>query len=254
MDIMLEGRSIVNATDDRNSSDAPVSYNPAQEQFRRELHIVVSKHLQYLHEVDDMDNIEPTKLYLAIKRSLDIFVSLIGLLLLVPILPILAAVIKIDSRGPVFYSQERVGKNRKLFKMYKLRTMVVDAEHKTGPVWATDNDPRVTYVGRFLRKSKIDELPQLLNMLKGEMSMVGPRPERPFFVNYFAEVVPGYSRRFDTIPGITGLAQLRNGYDRYAIDVIRKLRFDITYMKKMGLKLDLMLLTETVLSTLRGRL
>jgi lipopolysaccharide/colanic/teichoic acid biosynthesis glycosyltransferase len=128
--------------------------------------------------------------------------------------------------------------------------MVQDAERRTGPVWAKKEDPRLTVVGKVLRKSKIDELPQLFNVIKGEMSLVGPRPERPCFVEKFAEIVPGYNRRHDVIPGITGLAQLRNGYDSVPKDIYRKLRYDVTYMKKMGMIIDLRLLMETFLAVL----
>jgi len=128
--------------------------------------------------------------------------------------------------------------------------MVQDAERKTGPVWARKDDPRLTVVGGVLRKAKIDELPQLFNVIKGEMSLVGPRPERPCFVQRFAEIMPGYNRRHDVIPGITGLAQLRNGYDKTPDDIYRKVRYDVTYIQKMGLAIDLRLLMETFLAIL----
>jgi lipopolysaccharide/colanic/teichoic acid biosynthesis glycosyltransferase len=189
--------------------------------------------------------------YLTIKRGMDLSVAIFGLIILSPLFAVVAAIIKIDSKGPVIFCQERIGKGGKTFKIYKFRTMFNDAEKTTGPVWASENDPRVTLIGRFLRKSKIDELPQLVNLIKGEMSMVGPRPERPFFVSYFSDSVPGYVRRLDITPGITGLAQLRNGYDKCALDVIKKLRFDITYIKKMRLSLDIKLLLETFMSLLK---
>jgi len=230
-----------------------VSYTPAQQRFYQELEAAVRRHSRYLRKVAGMASVELPIWYLVAKRSMDIFVSAAGLILLSPLFLVVAALIKIDSRGPVFFSQERVGKGGKLFKMHKFRTMVADAEKKTGPVWAAESDPRVTFIGRFLRKSKIDELPQLVNLIKGEMSMVGPRPERPFFVEQFANIIPGYTRRLDVTPGLTGPAQLRNGYDRYAIDVIKKLRFDVTYIKKMGLSMDLRLLAETFVSVLKGK-
>ncbi|MBM3241534.1 sugar transferase, partial [Candidatus Poribacteria bacterium] len=129
-------------------------------------------------------------------------------------------------------------------------TMVQDAERKTGPVWARKDDPRLTVVGGVLRKAKIDELPQLFNVIKGEMSLVGPRPERPCFVQRFAAIMPGYNRRHDVIPGITGLAQLRNGYDSSPDDIYRKLRYDITYIRRIGLAIDFRLLLETFLAIL----
>lgn len=230
-----------------------VSYIPAQQRFYQELEAAVRKHSRYLREVAEMASIELPRWYLVAKRSIDIFASAVGLIILSPLFLVVAALIKIDSRGSVFFSQERVGKGGKLFKMYKFRTMVADAEKKTGPVWAAESDPRVTFIGGFLRKSKIGELPQLINLIKGEMTFVGPCPERPFFVNQFARVIPGYARRLDVTPGLTGPAQLRNGYDRYAIDVIKKLRFDVTYMKKMSLSMDLGLLAETFVAVFKGR-
>jgi lipopolysaccharide/colanic/teichoic acid biosynthesis glycosyltransferase len=173
--------------------------------------------------------------------------------LLSPVFLVVAIMIKIDSRGTVFFNQERVGKGGKLITVYKFRTMVADAEKKTGPTWATENDPRRTLIGRFLRKSKIDEFPQLINLVKGDMTMVGPRPERPFFVNHFVERIPGYSRRLDVTAGITGLAQLRNGYDDSALHVIHKLKYDVDYIKNMKLSTDLKLLAETFLLVLIGR-
>jgi lipopolysaccharide/colanic/teichoic acid biosynthesis glycosyltransferase len=224
-----------------------------QQSFYEELEAAVRKHIRYLREVAEMQDIKLPKWYLVVKRSMDIFVGIVGLILLSPLFLVVAALIKIDSRGPVFFGQERVGKNGKLFKMYKFRTMVVDAEKRTGPVWAVDNDPRITFTGKIMRRSKIDELPQLVNLIKGEMSMVGPRPERPFFVNQFMEIIPGYARRLEVPPGLTGAAQLRNGYDRHPADVIRKLRFDVTYMKKMSLSMDLRLLAETFGAIFTGK-
>ena len=223
-------------------------------EFYQEMVDAVNKHHDYLREVEQMPRIKLPKYYLTLKRLLDIFVGLTGLILLAPLLLIVSIIIKLDSEGPIIFSQLRVGKKRKLFKMYKFRTMVADADGKTGPVWAAKDDPRLTSVGKFLRNSKIDEIPQLVNLIMGNMTLVGPRPERPFFVNQFVELIPGYTRRLEVTPGITGLAQLRNGYDFSAMDVIRKLRFDNTYIKKMGLTLDIRLLTETFVSTLTGKL
>ncbi len=230
------------------------SYTPAQQKFHHELEAAVRKHFRYLQEVEYMNINEPSRWFMLAKRSMDIFLGVVGLILLSPLFLVVIALIKIDTRGPVFFNQERVGKSGRIFMMHKFRTMVCDAERKTGPVWAVENDPRLTLIGRFLRKSKIDELPQLVNLITGEMSMVGPRPERPFFVDHFINIIPGYSRRLEVIPGITGIAQLRNGYDREAMDIIKKLRFDITYIKKMRLSLDLRILRETFTSFLTGKL
>jgi lipopolysaccharide/colanic/teichoic acid biosynthesis glycosyltransferase len=225
----------------------------AHQELWQELEIVVRKHTRYLYEVERMGEVRLPKPYLLAKRAMDIAVGTIGLAMLSPLFLVVMIMIKIDSRGPVFFSQDRVGKGSKLFKMYKFRTMVTDAEDKTGPVWAVENDPRLTFIGRILRNSKIDEFPQFVNLVKGDMTMVGPRPERPFFVDYFSKKIPGYVRRLEVTPGITGLAQLRNGYDRDAMDVFRKLRFDITYVKKMKLGLDLRLLWDTFLAMLTGK-
>lgn len=250
-DSIWEAAVLDENTRDRNGIS--VFYTPAQQKFYQELEAAVREHYRYLQEVSGMASVKLPRWYLIIKRSMDIFVGAIGLILLSPLFLIVAALIKIDSRGPVFFKQERVGKNGKLFRIHKFRTMVADAERKTGPVWALENDPRLTFVGRFLRNSKIDELPQLVNLVKGEMSMVGPRPERPFFVDQFVKTVPGYVRRLEVTPGLTGPAQLRNGYDRCAGDIIKKLRFDVTYIKGMSLSKDLRLLAETFVSVLLGR-
>ena len=230
------------------------SYAPAQQRIYQELNDAVREHYQHLQEIAEMPNVRLPGLYRAVKRSMDIFVGTLGLILLLPVFLIVAMLIKIDSRGAVIFKQERVGKDGKLFMMYKFRTMMSDAEKKTGPTWATENDPRLTLVGRFLRKSKIDEFPQLMNLIKGDMTMVGPRPERPFFVNHFMERVPGYNHRLDVTAGITGLAQLRNGYDASAMDVIHKLEHDVDYIKNMKLSTDLRLLAETFVSVLIGKL
>lgn len=245
---------ISNSIDKETKYMIPNSSNSAQTQLYMELHDVIRKHYQYLHRVEEMQNVNLPRWYLIIKRFMDISVAISGMVLLSPIFLIVALLIKLDSQGPVFYGQVRVGKNGKLFKMYKFRTMSVDAEKKTGPVWAVENDPRITFIGRILRKTKIDEFPQFVNLIKGEMSMVGPRPERPFFVEHFSEIMPGYSRRLDVTPGLTGPAQLRNGYDTCAMSIIRKLRYDITYVKRMSLSMDLGLLAETFISVFRGKL
>jgi len=230
------------------------SYTPEQIKLYMELQDAVRRHHQYLHKVDEMQNVVLPRWYLITKSFMDVSVAILGMLLLSPLFIIVALLIKIDSQGPVLYKQERVGKNGKLFKIYKFRTMRSDAEKQTGPVWATENDPRITFVGRILRKTKIDEFPQFLNLIKGEMSMVGPRPERPFFIEQFSKTIPGYSRRLDVIPGLTGPAQLRNGYDSSAMSVIRKLRYDIYYIKKMNISMDLRLLAETFISLFKGKL
>ena len=227
---------------------------PERQRFYQELENAVREHYQYLRGAAEAAKAAKlSRRYLAVKRGMDLFVGVIGLILFSPLFLVAAAMIKINSPGPVLFKQERVGKDGKLFMMYKLRTMVHNAETNTGPIWARENDPRLTSIGKKLRKSKIDELPQLINLVKGNMTMVGPRPERPFFVNRFVKYVPGYARRLDVLPGITGLAQLENGYDQDAMDVITKLIFDITYIEKMSLRTDLRLLAKTFAVVLTGK-
>jgi lipopolysaccharide/colanic/teichoic acid biosynthesis glycosyltransferase len=160
-------------------------------------------------------------------------------------------VIKLTSPGPVFYTQERVGKDDRLFKIIKFRTMCVNAESQDGPVWAKKDDKRITTFGKFLRRTHIDELPQLINVIKGDMSIVGPRPERPFFVSKFKDNIPGYAKRLSIKPGITGLAQCYHKYDETIRDVQKKLRYDILYIKRMCWSLDLRIVWQTLRISLR---
>lgn len=180
-----------------------------------------------------------------VKRNLDVLMALAALIVASPIMILVALALKLDSRGTIFYSQVRVGKKGKHFNMHKFRTMVENAEAKTGPVWAKENDPRVTRVGKFLRRTHLDELPQLFNVLRGQMSIVGPRPERPYFVEEFRHMIPHYDRRLCTSPGITGLAQIKRRYDETIADVKRKLRYDILYVEKVCPLLDFKVLAMT---------
>ena len=216
-----------------------------------------------------------------IKRILDIVGSSVGLVLATPLFIILPILIKLDSSGPVFYSQIRVGRNRRKrarraynvavdnshrrrerrrddvlgqpFKVIKFRTMCVDAEKHSGPVWATKNDSRVTRIGGFLRRCRLDEVPQLFNVLKGEMSLVGPRPERPVFVKSLVEEVPNYRRRLTVKPGITGLAQIENGYDVSVNSVVNKIRTDLRYIDNWSLLADIRILLRTIVVVLTGK-
>lgn len=187
------------------------------------------------------------------KRGMDVLFALIGLTIASPIFLAAVALIKLTSPGPVFFRQERVGKDGVNFDIYKLRTMKVDAEKETGPVWAQENDPRVTWVGRFLRKAHIDEIPQLINVLRGEMSIVGPRPERPCFVIDLSRKITDYNKRLNVKPGITGLAQVRHKYDETLEDVKKKIKLDLLYIKEMCLMTDLRILARTVFVVLTGR-
>jgi len=187
------------------------------------------------------------------KRGFDIVVSLIGLIVTSPILFISILILKLTSPGPALFRQTRVGINGYFFDIFKLRTMVVNAESQTGPVWARENDPRVTSFGKFLRKSRIDEIPQLVNVLKGEMSIIGPRPERPEFVNILSKEISDYQKRLQVRPGITGLAQTKQAYDATIKDVRKKVKFDLLYIKRMCFLTDLRILLGTVSVVLTGR-
>jgi len=161
---------------------------------------------------------------------------------------IAGVLIKLDTPGPVFYVQERVGRHGKVFNMYKLRSMVVDAE-KQGAKWADKDDPRVTRIGRIIRKSRIDELPQLLNVLKGDMALIGPRPERPEFILEFNEDIPGFINRLQVRPGLTGWAQVNGGYD---ITPEEKLKLDMYYIQNRSIKLDLIIVFKTIRVIITG--
>ena len=185
--------------------------------------------------------------YLRWKRVIDGLMSVILLVPAIPIMGLLVLLVRLTSRGPGIYRQLRVGQRGRTFMMYKIRTMVRNAEEESGPTWAKPNDFRITPVGRIIRKLHLDELPQLFNVLEGEMSMVGPRPERPEFVHLLARQVPGYCGRLRVPPGITGLAQLNLPPDTDVASVRRKLVLDLQYIENVGLFLDLRLLLCTFL-------
>ncbi len=186
------------------------------------------------------------------KRLLDLVVSGLVLVMGLPVWLTVLLVIRLTSRGPAIYRQERVGRLGKVFTMYKFRTMRLDAEAETGPVWATENDPRYTPVGRWLRKTRLDEIPQFWNVFKGDMSLVGPRPERPFFVEKLAAEIPLYNRRHRVKPGITGWAQVKWKYDASMDDVRQKVKYDLFYIENLGLRRDLQILFRTITTALRG--
>lgn len=182
----------------------------------------------------------------SVKRVMDLCCAAIGICMTLPLFPFIALAIKLDSPGPVFFRQKRVGEKEKSFTLYKFRTMRSDAESGTGAVWAQANDPRVTRVGEFFRKSRIDELPQLFNVLKGDMSLIGPRPERPEFVEQLKEVIPYYSERHFVRPGVTGWAQVSYPYGASVEDALEKLRYDLYYIKNISLVFDLVIILETL--------
>ncbi len=192
------------------------------------------------------------KTYSLIKRMLDIVGALVALIIFFPLMLIIAIMVKLTSKGPIIYSQTRVGKDGKLFQIYKFRTMKKDAEKDTGPVWAVAGDSRLTPIGGFLRKTHLDELPQFINVLKGEMSIIGPRPERPVFVEEFKKLIPDYEKRLSVKPGITGLAQVWYKYDETIHDVQKKLKYDLLYIKKMCLWSDIRIILRTFRVVITG--
>lgn len=187
------------------------------------------------------------------KRLLDVVLATAGLLFTAPVLPLIALAIRLDSNGDVFFTQTRVGENGKPFKLYKFRSMRQDAEVASGAVWSPEDDPRITTVGRFLRKSRLDELPQLFNVLRGEMSLVGPRPERPEFVSSLEEEIPYYSKRHVLKPGITGWAQVMYPYGASVEDSLVKLKYDLYYIKNFSLFFDIRIIVDTIKVVLFGR-
>jgi len=192
------------------------------------------------------------RLILAAKRVIDVLVAFLGLILSAPLALVTAIAIKSESSGPVFYRQERVGQNEKRFTLFKFRSMAEGAEDQVGPVWAAENDPRVTRVGAIIRKLRIDEIPQMINVLKGEMSFVGPRPERPYFVEQLKQTIPYYDLRHSVKPGITGCAQISYQYGDSERDAIEKLQYDLYYIKHMSPVFDLQIIFESIKVILFG--
>ena len=190
--------------------------------------------------------------YCFFKRCFDFTVSLLGLIILSPLFLIVAILVKVDSQGPVFFGQKRLGLNGRVFKILKFRTMRDNAELETGPVWTQNNDPRITRIGEFLRKAHLDEIPQLINIFQGQMSLIGPRPERPEFVKKLTTLIPKFPRRLKVRPGITGLAQTYYRYGASAKDASRKLKYDLIYIKRMCWLLDIQILFKTAARVLTG--
>lgn len=202
----------------------------------------------YLWQIDDLPTQRVSRMLLTLeqrvlKRSLDLVVAIIATIILLPVMIVTAIAVKLDSPGPALYAQVRVGRNGKLFKVHKFRSMRQDAEAKSGPVLASENDPRITRLGRFIRATRLDELPQLFDVLVGNMSIVGPRPERPFFVEQFISEKPEYAYRHNVKPGITGLAQIAGKYNTTAYD---KLVYDLIYIQNFSVINDLTLMLQTL--------
>lgn len=187
------------------------------------------------------------------KRILDFGLAIPLLVICLPLWALSAILIKLDSPGPVFYRQDRAGKGQKKFRIIKFRSMVKDAENWTGPVWSSEEDERITKAGRWMRRFRLDETPQLINVIKGEMSLVGPRPERPSIIDKLIHEYPFYYRRHAVRPGITGWAQIKHPYDRRIEDVRQKLKYDFYYIESLSLNLDLKILLNTVWVMLSGK-
>ncbi len=185
------------------------------------------------------------KLYLFFHRLFDVFISIIGIVIGIPFLPVILLGNVFANRGPLFYSQDRIGKHGKVFKIIKYRTMIKNAE-KSGAVWTKKGDVRITPFGKFLRHSRLDEIPQFINILKGEMSLIGPRPERPFFVKELSQVLPFYETRHIVKPGLTGWAQVKTRYGSSVDDSLRKLQYDLYYIKHRSFFLDVNILIKTL--------
>ncbi|MGO9864390.1 MAG: TIGR03013 family XrtA/PEP-CTERM system glycosyltransferase [Terriglobales bacterium] len=191
--------------------------------------------------------------FILVRRVISIVISLIGLVVSLPLIPLIMLAIRLDSKGPIFYTQERVGKGGRIFKVVKFRTMRQDAEAASGPKWAGNNDPRVTRVGKFLRSARLDEIPQLWCVLKGDMAFVGPRPERPEFIALLSKEIPYYGMRHMVRPGITGWAQVKYKYGSTVHDAREKLQYDLFYIKNASIGLDLMIMFLTVKTVLLRR-
>ena len=206
--------------------------------------------MDYLCYTDTIDysNVKGGILFDMYQRVLDIVLSILGLLVGIPLMIIFGILIKVEDNGPITYKQERIGKGGKKFYIYKLRSMSTDAE-KFGAQWAEKEDPRVTKVGKFIRKTRIDEIPQLFNIIKGDMSIIGPRPERPLFTEEFNEEIPGFINRLAVKPGLTGWAQVNGGYE---ISPREKLTEDMYYIKNRSVLLDFKILFKTVKVVLTG--
>ncbi len=195
-----------------------------------------------IYDIPDIGILPKRPLYNFFKRLFDIVISVLALLLLAIPMIIIGIIIVCDSKGPAIYKQERLGKNGKPFMLYKFRSMHLDAENN-GAQWASENDTRCTRIGLFLRKSRIDELPQFFNILAGHMSLVGPRPERSYFYNEFEKYIHGFSQRLKVLPGLTGLAQVNGGYDLLPEE---KIVYDMEYIKSRSFLLDIKCLIKTV--------
>ncbi len=192
-------------------------------------------------------NLEYTNWYQkGLKRIVDLALTIPILLFFSPVALLIAIAIKVESKGPIIYKQIRVGKDFRKFKTIKFRSMFQNAEDETGPMWAEHNDPRVTKIGRLIRRFRLDEVPQFVNVLLGDMSIIGPRPERPYFVDKLSKEFPLYHRRLSVLPGISGWSQIKNTYDQDIEDIRQKLKYDFYYIENLSFGLDLKIMISTI--------
>ena len=187
-----------------------------------------------------------------LKRIMDLIISSLALIVILPLWLLIAVTIKLDSKGPIFYDQERIGRDGKKFYIKKFRSMISNAEEETGPVWSIKNDMRVTTIGKFLRRFHLDETPQLINIILGEMAIIGPRPERPYFIERLEKKYPFYNRRLKIRPGVSGWAQIKQPYDKDYEDVHQKLKYDFYYIENLSFKLDVKIILGTIWVTVFG--
>lgn len=214
-------------------------------QANRSIHIL--KEISIV-QANNLKSSKKVSFYQVFKRMMDLFIASIGIVITLPLILLFAILIRIDSPGSPFYVQQRVGKNGKCFRLIKLRSMRMDAE-KDGEKWAEVNDPRITKIGAFIRKTRIDELPQLFSVLKGDMSIIESRPERPSFTEQFSKEIDGFSNRLLVKPGLTGLAQVNGGYD---ITPREKLTYDLQYINNVTFSLEMKILVKTIKVVLTG--
>jgi exopolysaccharide biosynthesis polyprenyl glycosylphosphotransferase len=194
----------------------------------------------------------PSRIYLAMKRLLDLVLSVALLMLTAPLMATISVIVKLETQGPAIFSQERVGMMGRQFIVYKFRSMRQDAERHSGPTWAKEKDERITRVGAILRKTRLDELPQVWNVLRGDMTFIGPRPERPYFVDMLRKKIRYYDLRHSVKPGITGWAQVMYPYGASIEDSYHKLEYDLYYAKNISIRLDLLILVKTIGVVLKG--
>ena len=210
---------------------------------------IMSKNQNYIEHEGYYINYKENVMYSVYKRALDLLASTLGLIIGVPIIIIFGILVKLEDGGPIFYKQERLGKNNKKFYIYKIRSMKIDAEKIGGEKKKKKDDPRITKIGKFIRKTRIDEIPQLFNILNGEMSLIGPRPERPELTYKFEEEIPGFINRLKIKPGLTGLAQVNGGYE---ISPEEKLRWDLIYIKTQSFIVDIKIILKTIKVVITG--